>query len=68
MNPNKPVRMCVCAQMTFRELKALGVTSIQEAQDRFDVCVRCQTCEPYLQQMFVTGEVEFAVIKSPDPA
>jgi len=57
-----PVRRCVCHDITFAELKSAGVRSLDQAGDRFGAGTNCQTCVPYLEKMFETGETAFAVI------
>lgn len=61
MSDPTPVRMCVCGNVIFEELKASGVKSVDEAGDLFGCGVTCGTCLPYLKRMFETGETAFPV-------
>ncbi|RYG26321.1 hypothetical protein EON82_03800 [bacterium] len=54
-----PIRRCVCAGVTFEELKRLGVKSLSEAAD-YDCGINCGRCQPYILQMIETGETAFA--------
>jgi len=58
----KPVRRCVCFDKTFAQLKEAGVTSVDEAGERFGCGTKCGTCRPYIQLMVETGETAFPVI------
>ena len=65
MTDPTPVRMCVCFNTTFAELKSAGVQSLEEAAERFGCGTNCGTCVPYIKAMLETGEVAFAVIDQP---
>jgi bacterioferritin-associated ferredoxin len=58
-----PVRKCVCHDITFTEINASGVRSLEEIADRFGAGTGCQTCVPYLMRMLEAGETAFAVIE-----
>jgi bacterioferritin-associated ferredoxin len=60
-----PVRRCVCHDVTFAELRAAGVCNLEQAADRFGAGTNCQTCVPYLEQMFETGETAFPILPAP---
>lgn len=55
----RPVRRCVCASVTFAELKLSGAKTLDEIGDRFDAGINCGLCVPFIEQMLKTGEVEF---------
>jgi bacterioferritin-associated ferredoxin len=57
-----PVRRCVCADVTFEELKLADVTSLEDAAERFDVGIQCGTCRPYVELMIETGKTAFPVL------
>jgi bacterioferritin-associated ferredoxin len=58
----RPVRMCVCFNCLFSQLKDAGVSSVEEAGERFGCGTNCGFCRPYIAQMIMTGEVAFEVI------
>lgn len=57
-----PVRRCVCAWVTFAEMKDAEVASLEEAADRFQAGVTCGTCCPYIELMLKTGQTAFPVL------
>lgn len=57
-----PVRRCVCHDITFADLKAAGVCNLDQAADRFGAGTNCQTCVPYMEKMFETGETAFGIL------
>ncbi|MGV3614235.1 MAG: (2Fe-2S)-binding protein [Fimbriimonas sp.] len=57
-----PVRRCVCAEITFADLKAAGVQTVEEAGERFGAGLGCGSCLPYLRAMVATGRVAFPVL------
>lgn len=57
-----PVRMCVCHNVTFEELKAAGVSSIDEIAARFGCGTTCGSCLPYLRRMLQTGRTAFPLL------
>ncbi len=59
---SKPVRMCVCGQVTFKEIWDSGLRDLESAQLVFDCAKSCRLCEPYIKRMFETGETEFEVM------
>jgi len=63
VNDDRPVTMCVCFLMTFSELKATGIVTVEEAAERFGCGTNCGTCRPYIELMLSTGETRFAVIE-----
>lgn len=58
-----PVRRCVCADVSFAELRAAGVTTLEEASHWFNVANNCGLCRPYVERMLETGETAFGVIQ-----
>ncbi len=58
--PTLPIRRCVCAEVTFEELRQRGVRTVEEAEDQ-GCGINCGLCRPYLQRMVETGETAFAV-------
>jgi bacterioferritin-associated ferredoxin len=59
---NKPVKMCICGNIPFAVLKELGVTSLDDAAERFGAGANCGLCRPYIEKMIQTGETEFEII------
>ena len=55
----RPIRRCVCAGVTFAELKELGVKSMEEAAEH-ECGINCGRCRPYIELMLETGETAFA--------
>lgn len=53
------MRRCVCASITFAEMKLSGAKSLEEIGDRFDAGINCGLCVPYISRMLQTGEIEF---------
>jgi bacterioferritin-associated ferredoxin len=62
MEDPTPVRRCVCFNKTFAELKDAGVTSLEDAAERFSCGTQCGSCRQYIQKMVETGEVAFPVL------
>jgi len=62
----RPVKQCVCFDIKFSDLKNAGVSSTQEARDRFGCGSNCGTCLPYIEEMILTGETEFPVFPLPE--
>ena len=54
----RPIRRCVCADVSFEELARNGVRSIEEAE-AWGCGVNCGLCRPYLERMVETGETAF---------
>jgi len=61
-NSRKPVKACICFEVTFEQLKAAGMRSIDEVRAKFGCTTKCGTCQPYIELMLQTEETEFAVI------
>lgn len=59
---DRPVRRCVCFNVTFATLKAEGVDSLEEAARRFGCGTKCGTCRPYIAEMIRTGETAFPIL------
>ncbi|MFZ4509151.1 MAG: (2Fe-2S)-binding protein [Fimbriimonas sp.] len=57
-----PVRKCVCTNITFAELKQIGITSVEAAAAMFGCGTHCGSCRPYIQWMIETGETELPII------
>ncbi len=55
----RPIRRCVCAGVTFEELKEMGVESLRDAA-RHDCGINCGRCQPYIERMIETGETAFS--------
>lgn len=62
MDAFRPVKMCVCAGVTFAKLRDAGITSVEEAREKFGCAKECGNCRPYIEQMLATGEVAFPVL------
>jgi len=60
--PDRPVKQCVCYEITFLELKNSGVKTLDEVVLKFGCTTGCGLCQPYIERMLSTGETEFAVI------
>lgn len=57
------VKKCVCHDISIADVKEYvhenNIESVRELQAA-DVCsTKCQMCEPYIELMMKTGEVEF---------
>ena len=55
----RPIRRCVCGDVTFEELKGLGVATLEDA-GQFGCGVNCGLCQTYIARMIATGETAFA--------
>ena len=55
----RPIRRCVCADVTFEALLEGGVRTMEGAESQ-GCGVNCGLCRPYLQRMVDTGETAFA--------
>jgi len=57
------VNRCVCHDISFTEVKEYlnvhQVKSVTELQAADICCTKCQMCEPYIDLVIKTGEVEF---------
>mgnify|MGYP000868109705 CR=1 FL=1 len=58
----KPVKRCVCGQVSFARLQEAGVQTLEEAY-RLGAGVKCKGCVPYLLQMIATGQTEFPILE-----
>ncbi len=58
---NKPIRKCVCFDVTFAALRDAGVKTLEEAGERFGCGTNCGLCRPFVVRMIETGETVFAV-------
>jgi NAD(P)H-nitrite reductase large subunit len=56
-----PVRRCVCFDVTFAKLAEAGVSSLEEASEKFGCGTKCGTCKPYILKMLQTGETAFSI-------
>jgi len=47
---------CVCYNKTFKEIydKSLkvGINNLEDLKDKMNICDKCQTCNPYIREMF----------------
>ena len=59
---DRPIRMCVCHDRTFAELKLSGLQSLEEIANEFGCSTSCGLCRPYIERMLQTGETAFAVL------
>ena len=54
---------CVCFNQKFEDLKKFAeqnnITNLEDLQSKIEVASKCQTCVPYINKMFDTGETEF---------
>ncbi len=62
-----PIRMCVCAGMTFAEIRDLGIHSMEELREKFGISGGCGFCAMYVERMLSTGETAFAIDLEPLP-
>ena len=58
-NSELSIRRCVCGDVTFEELRTLGVRSMEGAETH-GAGVNCGLCRAYLVRMIETGETAFA--------
>ena len=59
------VDRCVCADITFAELRALHQREgldLEALKARTNCCMGCATCEPYVRLMLKTGATIFPVL------
>jgi bacterioferritin-associated ferredoxin len=65
LDPDKPIRACICYPHTFAELKTLaqrnGWSHLEEITAALGCGSGCGLCCPYIVRMLETGEVAFAV-------
>jgi NAD(P)H-nitrite reductase large subunit len=48
----------------FYEVKASGLTTLEQVRKEFGCTTQCGMCQPYIERMLVTGETEFEVLPS----
>ncbi len=57
------ITSCVCYDKTFVEIKVeaekLGLSSVEQIQERLDCAKGCGLCIEYIEQMIQTGKTEF---------
>jgi len=58
----RPVKMCVCHGVTFKEVVAAQLKDLDQIKNEFGCGTSCGTCLPYLKRMLETGETEFEVM------
>jgi bacterioferritin-associated ferredoxin len=51
----------VCRDVTFAEIVESGVKSVDDAQRKFGVALKCGSCVRYIQEAITTGQTEFAL-------
>lgn len=56
-----PVRMCVCSGLTFEQIKALGIRSMEELKQRYGISDGCGSCEAYVRTVLADGRTAFSV-------
>lgn len=54
-----PVRYCVCANVSFVQIKESGVKTLEEAREKLGVAKVCRICEPYIEKTLETGVTAF---------
>jgi hypothetical protein len=59
----KPVKRCVCGQISFARLYEAGVRSLEDAH-RHGAGLKCKACVPYLLHMIATGQTEFPIFET----
>ena len=66
MNPNKPIRRCVCLDTPFeavlQRVSEEGWTETWQITAAMGCGGSCGLCLPYLAQVISTGETEFAFV------
>lgn len=57
------VNRCICSNITFREIKKIAeqndYRSVSELREAGVCALHCKLCEPYVEKVLETGEVEF---------
>ncbi|MBX3379822.1 MAG: (2Fe-2S)-binding protein [Phycisphaeraceae bacterium] len=62
-----PVNRCICANVTFTELKKLadaGIRDLDELSRRTGCGTGCGMCIPYIRVMLATGQADLPVLTS----
>ncbi len=57
-----PVKMCVCFNIPFAQLKAMDYPNMDSLQAESRCGTQCGTCLPYIELMLETGKTEFPVL------
>jgi len=54
---------CVCYDRSFRriykESTQNGIDTLEDLQDIMNICDKCNICNPYIEEMYRTGETTF---------
>ncbi|MBL8088628.1 MAG: hypothetical protein JNM85_11235 [Chthonomonas sp.] len=59
-----PVKMCLCAGISFKALKAEKIESVDDARERFGCAQGCGMCEVYIEMMLESGKTEFPILRA----
>ena len=57
-NPLK-IDSCICYKLSFSEILAFGLLSLEEIKEKEGVCNKCEMCNPYVEKMLKNGKTEF---------
>jgi bacterioferritin-associated ferredoxin len=56
---------CICYDLSFKEIKSIldtnNINTLEELQDKHDICDKCCMCNEYIERMIHTGETKFEV-------
>lgn len=62
------VDRCICFKLSFDEIldicKEKDIKNLFTLQQREKLCNKCRRCNPYLKDMFITGNTKFDIKKS----
>lgn len=54
---------CICHKRTFKSIKEecekLNINSLIDLKNILKICNKCCMCNPYIDEMFETGQVKF---------
>jgi bacterioferritin-associated ferredoxin len=54
---------CICYDRSFRriykEASECGIDTLENVQSIMNICNKCKLCNPYIKEMFKTGQKEF---------
>lgn len=60
------INKCICYDRSFRRIYKEsiqnGIDTLEHVQSIMNMCDKCQMCNPYIEEMFKTGQTEFKEI------
>ncbi len=59
--------MCVCNSVSFAEIAAQGLQTLEEITEQTGAGTTCESCLPYLRKMLRTGQTAFEVSDAGEP-